>query len=50
MQILSCIHLLNQVRTLVVFIIINIVALGTDGLLIIVFLAIQVLVSSILGV
>ena len=49
-QVLSGIHLLNQVGTLVVFIIVNIVALGADGLLIIVVLAFQVLVSSILGV
>jgi hypothetical protein len=48
-QVLSGIHLLNQVGTLVVFIIVNIVALGTDGLLIIIVLTFQVLVSSILG-
>ena len=48
-QVLSCIHLLNQVGTLIVFIIVNIVALGANGLLIIVVLAFQVLVSSILG-
>jgi hypothetical protein len=48
-QVLSCIHLLNQVGTLVVFIIVNIVALGANGLLVIVVLGFQVLVSSILG-
>jgi len=48
-QVLSCIHLLNQVGTLVVFIIVNIVALGANGLLIIVVLTFQVLVSSILS-
>ena len=50
MQVLSGINLLNQVSTLVVFVIVNIVALCSNGLLIIFVIGFQVLVSSILGV